>query len=90
MNSMFQECQSLTNLDLSNFNKENVANMSWMFSGCSELKNLDVSHFKTQKNTNTSSMFDGCSKLTNVPNFNKTSFTDIFCCDWFSKCCGSK
>jgi surface protein len=37
MNSMFQECKELEQLDLSNFNISNVNNMENMFSGCSKL-----------------------------------------------------
>ena len=37
-NFMFYECQSLTNINLSNFNTQNVINMSYMFSGCNCLK----------------------------------------------------
>ena len=35
---MFYDCKSLTNLDLSNFNTQNVTNMGEMFSGCNSLK----------------------------------------------------
>ena len=38
MSEMFSGCNSLTNLDLSNFNTQNVTNMSAMFSGCKSLK----------------------------------------------------
>ena len=31
---MFYDCSSLTNIDLSNFNTNNVTNMSYMFSAC--------------------------------------------------------
>ena len=39
---MFYDCTSLTNLNLSNFNTQNVTNMSGMFLGCNSLnkKNL--------------------------------------------------
>ena len=35
---MFSGCKSLTNINLSNFNTQNVTNMSFMFAGCSSLK----------------------------------------------------
>ena len=31
---MFYDCKSLTNLNLANFNNQNVTNMSYMFSDC--------------------------------------------------------
>ena len=40
MSYMFYKCSSLNELNLSNFNTNNVTNMKDMFSGCSdELKN---------------------------------------------------
>ena len=37
MNNIFYECDSLTNIDLSNFNTQNVINMSGMFYKCNSL-----------------------------------------------------
>ena len=36
-NHMFCYCELLTNINLSNFNTNNVTNMGWMFCGCSSL-----------------------------------------------------
>ena len=36
MNSMFYECSSLKELNLKNFNTNNVTNMNSMFFGCSD------------------------------------------------------
>ena len=36
MGDMFNECSSLKELNLSNFNTNNVTNMRYMFSGCFE------------------------------------------------------
>ena len=49
MSSLFFDCKSLINLNLSNFNTENVLDMSYMFGGCLNLKNLDISNFETNK-----------------------------------------
>ena len=38
MSYMFYECSSLTNIDLSNFNTQNVTNLGNMFNGCSSLE----------------------------------------------------
>ena len=40
MNSMFQECTILDNLDLSNYNTSNVTNMEFMFDKCVSLKHI--------------------------------------------------
>lgn len=47
---MFNNCPSLTNLDLSNFDTSNVTDMSNMFDGCSNLT-LDCSHWNVDKVT---------------------------------------
>ena len=60
---MFSNCSSLTNLDLSNFNTQNVINMNEMFSNCSSLTNLDLSNFNTQNVTDMNDMFCDCGSL---------------------------
>ena len=42
---MFEDCSSLTSLDLSNFKTENVQSMNSMFEDCSSLTSLDLSNF---------------------------------------------
>ena len=42
MSFMFDGCKSLSNLNLSNFNTQNVTNMSSMFHECKSLKNNKV------------------------------------------------
>ena len=66
MSSMFNDCNGLTSLDLSNFNTSNVTNMRNMFNDCTNLTSLDVSNFNTSKVTDMSSMFDSCSNLTSL------------------------
>ena len=38
---MFYDCKSLINIDLSNFNTQNVTNMKNMFYKCKSLTNID-------------------------------------------------
>ena len=45
MESMFNDCNSLTSLDLSNFNTQNVTNMKYMFYDCYLLTSLDLFNF---------------------------------------------
>ena len=66
MSDMFSYCQSLTTLDLSNFDTSNVENMGGMFYRCSALTTLDLSNFNTSNVTNMYEMFDGCSALTTL------------------------
>ena len=39
---MFRGCSSLTNINLSNFNTNNVTNMSHMFRECSSIKKENI------------------------------------------------
>ena len=39
---MFFECSSLSNIDLSNFNTNNVTDMGYMFYKCSSLKKENI------------------------------------------------
>ena len=65
MGCMFYGCSSLNNIDLSNFNTNNVTNMKGLFYGCSSLNNIDLSNFNTNKVTNMNDMFYGCKALKN-------------------------
>ena len=47
--NIFFDCCSLTSLNLSNFNTNNVTNMSNMFYGCSSLKKENVKINKNEK-----------------------------------------
>ena len=61
--SMFKDCTSLTELDLSGSNSENVKDMSEMFNGCSALSKLVLTDFKTGQVSTMESMFCNCSTL---------------------------
>ena len=60
MECMFSGCSSLKQLNLSNFNTNNVTDMVGMFSGCSSLEELNLSNFNTKNVTNMECMFSGC------------------------------
>ena len=60
---MFSGCSSLTSLDFSNFNTQNVTNMEYMFYNCYSLTSLDLSYFNTQNVISVDSMFSGCNSL---------------------------
>ena len=46
---MFYDCTSLEELDLSNFNTENVEITGCMFYNCTSLKKINLSSFNTNK-----------------------------------------
>ena len=79
MANMFQNCSSLTSLDLSNFDTSKVTNMNSMFNSCSSLTSLDVSNFNTSQVTNMSATFGSCSSLTSLDlsNFDTSKVTDM-------------
>ena len=78
MNSIFLDCHSLENLDLSNFDTSNVTGMSEMFHICG-LTSLDLSSFNTSKVTDMSCMFSDCEGLTNLDlsHFDTSNVTDM-------------
>ena len=64
MSSLFDHCQKLTSLDLSNFNTAKVKNMELMFSHCSNLKTIYASDkFITAAVTKSENMFSYCGSL---------------------------
>ena len=65
---MFNNCPSLTSLDLSNFNTNNVKYMDRMFYNCSSLTSLNLSNFNTNNVTNMSNMFYRITKKCNIIN----------------------
>ena len=76
---LFYKCNNLININVTNFNTQNVTNMKSMFDGCSSLKNLDLSNFNTLNVTNMSCMFNGCTSLKNInlSKFNTQNVTDM-------------
>ena len=61
MRYMFSGCSSLKELNLFNFNTDNVTDMNGMFSYCSSLEELNLSNFNTNNVTDMRGMFSGCS-----------------------------
>ena len=80
MFSMFQECSSLTSLDLSSFDTSKVTNMLQMFRKCSALKSLILSSFNTSNVPNMGNMFYSCSSLMSLDlsSFNTSKVTNMF------------
>ena len=78
-NFLFYECKSLININLSNFNSQNVTNMNCMFSDCRSLTKINLSNFNTQNINDMSCMFSGCQSLKNIDlsNFNTENVNDM-------------
>ena len=79
MSYMFQNCRSLTNIDLSSFDTSNVTDMVSMFAGCDNLLALDLSSFDTSNVTDMSFMFNFCQKLVtlNISSFDTSNVTNM-------------
>ena len=77
MESMFNHCNSLISLNLSNFNISKVENMYNLFFECSKLEYINISNFDKNINCNYFNMFLGTmDKLVNYLN-NKDSNNKI-------------
>ena len=59
---MLYYCSSLTSLNLSNFNTNNVNNMIYMFCDCSSLISLDYLFFNINNHSIISSIIDNINK----------------------------
>ena len=59
---MFYGCSSLEELNINNFNTNNVINMNCMFCKCLALKELNINNLDINNVTNLYYMFDGCSE----------------------------
>ena len=66
MDFMFNDCESLTSLDVSKFDTSNVTNMEYMFQSCSALTSLDISGWDTSNVTNMKYMFYACRTLKTI------------------------
>ena len=80
MECIFRGCSSLKELNLNNFNTNNVTNMRCMFYECSSLKELNLNNFNTNNVTDMRGMFNRCSNglimeiKTKYKNINKEAF----------------
>ena len=63
---LFYGCESLTNINLTNFNTEKITNMREMFGECNSLTDINLSYFNTENVINMEGMFNGCYSLLNV------------------------
>ena len=71
MTSMFEDCESLTELDLSSFDTSNVGGMARMFKNMKSIVELDLSGFSNRSLYSISEMFSGDINLETVIVSNK-------------------
>ena len=68
MSHMFEDCESLTNIDMTNsdINKSKLKDISYMFHSCESLLELDLSEFNTKEVVDMSHLLQNCISLGNV------------------------
>ena len=85
-NYLFNWCDLLICIDLSNLNTRNVTSMHCMFLECRSLESINFSNIETQNVETMKSMFNGCRSLINLDlsNFNTDKVNDMD--SMFNKC----
>jgi surface protein len=66
MGYMFAGCNSLQEIDISNFDTTNVEMFDWMFAECYEITELDLTNISTQSAINIGSMFRDMTHITKL------------------------
>ena len=92
--SMFNECESLKKIDISNWKVKNVRDCDSMFRRCYELTSIgDISGWELEHIDSMEKMFFGCTKLRNIGNIEVWSDNDynrfnrfIYCNNAFKHC----
>ena len=79
MSSIFKNCSSLTELNISNWNVSNVTDMHFMFDHCESLTELNISNWDVSNVTNMTGIFNGCISFTelNISNWNVSNATNM-------------
>ena len=74
---MFMTCESIVEINFTDFDTSQCNDMVSMFKGCKSLTSLDLSSFDTSSVTNMSDMFHDCNSLVslNITNFDTSSVT---------------
>ncbi len=87
MESLFNFCQEIESLDLSNFDTSNVQNMKTMFNGCKSLKEIKgLNKFNTINVTDMRAMFEWCLELESLDLSNFNTSNVIYMPYMFNKC----
>ena len=79
-NCMFQDLNSLTKVDLSNFHCSNAKDMSHMFENCNQLTEIiNLNNIITSSVTNMESLFQNCFQLTSldISNFDTSKVVNM-------------
>lgn len=67
LRKMFQNCHTLSELNVANWNVENAKDLSYTFYGCSSLKTIPVNNWNVENVEDLSYTFAWCSSLKTIP-----------------------
>ena len=76
INNMFSGCTSLTSIDISNFNIQNIKDMNSLFFNCYSLESINIGNVNTENLIDMSYMFYNCSSL-NLLNLSKINTKNV-------------
>ena len=76
--SMFQGCNQITEIDLTNFDSSQVQNMDYMFDGCTSLKTIKFGNFQTSKLKIMEYVFQNCEQLESL-DLSSFDTSDVLC-----------
>ena len=79
MSEMFQDCEHLTNVDLSRFESEDITSMSSAFLNCVNLDEIKFTNFNSKNVENMDNTFENCKELTglNLSSYDITKLTSM-------------
>ena len=66
MSGFFSNCISLTSIDMSNFQSQNIITIDGMFKNCKNLTFFNMSSFNTENVISMKNLFKSCSSLTSI------------------------
>ena len=66
MNSFFENCFSLSSINLEIFDTSLVEYFNGMFRNCYNLQKINISNFRFKSGSNFENMFSGCYSLTSI------------------------
>ena len=74
---LFRNCISLTSVDISNLNIQNINSLNHMFYNCNSLKYINLFNFDTSNIKEMNKMFENCKDLTSIDlsNFDTSKVT---------------
>ena len=66
LSQMFEGCDSLISVDLSNLNYPSIYNLSKTFKNCTKLQKINLTKLDTSKVKSMEELFKGCTELTDI------------------------